>query len=515
MKTIKAAVMLVLAFGSAAAATAHTAQMVSTQGWRTCADPDFTVVSQMSDSDTAVWADRLNQFLHAMEGRLPVDPRTLGPLTLVLFNRRSDFWDSAPVLKNGDPLQGLGGFSSSGGWGAMEAKSADDSDEEMQRSVYAAGVDWLLSGVQVRLPRALRIGLKEVYGGYVVENHREIFGQPPRGWTSRLQRAADHPLATDDRFLKVEELLEANDMNLVADRHGVSLYYVEAWGFAHFLLFSKDMAKQHAMTKLFDAFAHHATPPEALREALGDEADTINSRFAEYIRGGDFYEVARPYEAVPPIAAPAPADPAFVAAILARLEAGARNLDVARGYAEQAIQLAPADPRPREALALVDYVSDRHAEAAADCREALRLDSRDGWTWYEMADEVSRQGTGDPDLSRRDRVTPEQAREVVNDAEKAIIYCKSLKLAYDRVAGFVPGADHVTEDDGKFLVLGRTLFPDDGWIEIGHAQWARRVNNQALALAILDDVLSRSSSLTPQETARARHLRRQWTTGPS
>jgi len=509
MKSIPIAFIFVLALGGAPVYAVHTASVVDTSGWCQYTCRDFTVVSQRSEADTAAWAANLNQFLHAMKGRLPEDPRLLGPLTMVLFSSASDFWASAPVLDNGNPMRDLANFVGSGGWGAMVASSDRESDELNQRFIFQGGVEWLLSADHRHIPHALRIGLKEVYGAYVIKNNREIFGQPPQGYTSRLQRATNHLLGNNDRFLKIEDLLSVKDMNLVSDRHGESMFFVESWGFAHFLLFSKDMAKEHAMERLLDAFARHATPHDAMREAFGDGVDTINSRFYNYIRGGDFYELGRPIEPAPLVGSPAPADPAFVASVLARLEVIAHHPDVARSYAEQAIRMAPDDVRPREALALVDYSAGRHAEAAADCGEAIRLGTRDGWTWEENAEEIA----GVAGLGDTAGITPEKAREAINASEKAIICCKGLQRAYEFMATLIPIANHVTPDDGKFLVFGRMLMPNDGWIEIGHAQWARRVHDQSLALAIIGDVLSRSASLTPQEIERARILQREWTSG--
>ena len=291
------------------------------------------------------------------------------------------------------------------------------------------------------------------------------------------------------------------------------MFHVESWGFAHFLIFSKDMEKEHAMEKLLNAFAHKATPHEAVRAAFGDQADTIDSLFFNYIRGGDFYESEQPLQTLPLEGSPVPAPPALVAATLAQLEASVNNLDVAGSYATQAVRLAPDDARSQDALALVDFTARRHPEAAADCRNAIRLGTRNGWTWF-MASVEAGQTMGNPEPGSGNRLSPDGAREAVNDAEKAILCCRGIEAAYNRVANLIPIVDHVTEDDGKFLMLGRTLFPNSGSIEIGHAQWARWVGDQALAVRILGDVQARSAEVSPAEVARARSLEREWA-GPS
>ncbi len=503
MKSIPLALTLAFTLGGF---SARAAEVVNTQGWCTGETGKITIVSQMSPSDTAAWADRMNQFVSAMKGRLPGDSRLLGPLTMVLFSSRSDFYDSSPLLKGGDRIQNLSSFSYTGGWGAMEAVCDAESPELTQRAVLRDCADWLLSGYHHHLPRALRAGIDEVYGAFAVEGGREVFGRPPRNWTSYLQRAAGHPLSSYGRFLKIEDLLAVGDMDPVADRHGIQMFFIESWGLAHFLMVSKDMANEHAMDRLLKAFARKAIPHEALRMAFGDEADTINSEFYNYIRGGDFYEVALPVEPPPALAPPAPAAPALVASVLARLEVCAGHKDIARAYAEQAVNLAPGDPSSHDAMALVDFESARPEAADADCRLAIQLGTRNGWTWEIASEEAANRGAqGSPG--------PTQAREAINDAERAIICSRGLEIAYQRIAALVDTADHVTESDGKFLALGATLLPDNGWIEIGWARWARRVKGNDQALRIIDDVISRAGAVPDAAIRLARDLHREWSAG--
>jgi tetratricopeptide (TPR) repeat protein len=479
-------------------------------GWCQVTTPDFTVISQMSVPDTARWAGNLNQFLHALKGRVPVDPRLLGPFNLVLFKSDSDYWASAPVLKSGAPLSNIAAFGREGDWGSIAATCELGASEQTQRMIFETCVNWILSADHRYRPLALQTGLSEVYGAYVIENGSEIFGQPVRGWTSRLQRAENHVLGNAEVFLTPEELLSVNDMNAVADVHGVHLFYVESWGFTHFLLFSKEMANEHAMDRLLAAFAHHHNAHDALKEAFGDRADTLISRFRSYIQGGDFYEIALPIEPAPLPSPPLPADPALVASILGRLEATTGHLDIARAYAQQAIQLKPNDPRPRDALALVDFIAHLNVEASADCKEAIRLGSKDASTWLFSSLVAGKADGADKEPAEHALLSAEQAREAVNAAERAILFSKGLETAYVQVAALMPHVGRVSEDDGKFLALGRMLFPNDGWIEIGHAQWAHRVKDDPLALKILGDLLDHSAAYAPEEAERARTLQKKW-----
>ena len=503
---------LVLVVGLALSGSgARGADLVKDEGWCQVAAPGFTIVSQVKPSETAAWAGRVSQFVDAMKGRLPGDRRALGPLTIVLFGSRSDFWKSAPLLKEGDPMHGLGAFHSAGGWGATVGVYDDGSSEDTQRLLLNCVVEWLMSANHQFIPIALRSGLGNVYGAYSAEDNEEVFGRPPRNWVSALRSATNDMLSTNGRFLKVDALLAVKDMNLVAERHGVSIFMVESWGFAHFLLFSKDMSSRHAMDRLLDAFAHHAAPQDALRQAFGDDAGSINSLFLNYINGGDFYEMRRPLVNRPPREPPAPASQALVAMTLARVNVASRRLEAARAYAEKAVTLAPGDPRSHDALALVAFDQRRHDEVAAECKKALDLNTRDGWTWYLESLEVGR-SAGDTPLPLN-RLTAEDARAAMNGSEMAILRLPGLEAAYRRLAALVPFAARITEDDGRFIQLGCVLLPNDGFLQIGRAQWARRLHENPLALQILDDLLAHSDSYAPAVSARARALKNAWTSG--
>ncbi len=509
MKLLRALAVLALT-----SVNTHAAKPVNTQGWCQVGNGDFTFISQMSPSATAVWADRLNQFLHAMNGRLRVDGRILGPFTIVLFRNIDDFWQSAPVLSGGAPLNSLAAFSREAGWGSLAASCELGSTEGTRRMIFQTGVSWLMSGDHRPRPPTLQKGIGAAYSTYVIENNEEVFGRPIYGASSHIVGIENHPMASNERFLPIEELLAVRDINTVADRHDTLMFSLESWGFAHFLLFSKDMVRRHAMEHLLDAFAHTSDPHDALKIAFGEDARIINSLFLDYMRGGNFYEVTCPLEPAPPLRSPAPAPQALVASVLARLEASVHNLDVARAYAEQAVRLAPNDSSSYDALAMVDFFAKRFPETAADCREAIRLETRDGWTWLEASELLGRSGAEGSTLPTLLPITSEKGREAINLCEKAILCRRGLTVAFDRIAALIPIADHVTEDDGKFLALGQTLFPNDGWIEIGRAQWARRVHEPALALKLLDDVLARSAALSSGSVEKARMLRAQWAAGP-
>ncbi len=478
------------------------AERISIEGWRILPAPGFTVMSQLNDADTTAWTQKFNQFLFAMRHRIPGDARRLAPLTVVLFSSRDDFWVSAPVLRDGDPMRGLAAFSRNNAWGSIEASCLLGSDEDSRRVLFQGGAEWMRTADHRPIPAALRRGIDEVFSTYTVEGKTATIGQPPRGWTGHLIRALNSPMSADGRFLTVAELLSVKDINVVQDSHLLKLFFDESWAFAHFLLFSKEMSESHAMDRLIEAFGHGEAPQAALRTALGPMADNIDTRFTVYLRGGDFFQANVPVDPESALTTTSqPAAPAAVAAILAELEAGAGHPDLAEGYANDAVKLAPEAAASYDALALAESAANKSVEAKAACETAVRLHTKNGWTWYLNAQDRVR---------AVDRLSPEQTRDVINDLEKAVKYRPGLEPAFKQIASLLETASHVTEDDGKFLVFGRMLYPDDGWLEVGHAEWAHRTDQPKLSLEILDDALRAPEKLKQDELKQAEALKAEW-----
>jgi hypothetical protein len=477
------------------------ADPVSTSGWQILAAPSFTVVSQLNAADTTAWAQKFNQFLFAMRRRIAGDPRRLSPLTVVLFSSRGDFWVLAPVRKDGDPTHGLAAFSRNNAWGSIEASCLQGSEEDTQRALFQDGAEWMRTADRRPIPSALKVGIDEVFSTYTVEGAKATIGEPPRGRTERLIRALNSPMSVNGRFLTVTELLAIKDIDAVEDRHTLDLFFDESWAFAHFLLFSKEMTEAHATDRLIEAFGHGQEPLSALRTALGPLADNIDSRFSTYLRGGSFRQATVPLESGSALTATAqPAAPAMVAATLAQLEVGVHP-ELAESYAAEAVQLAPDDAMSYDALTLALAVALKSDDAKAACESAVRLHSRNGWTWYLHAQDRRKAA---------EELSPEQARDVVNDLEKAVKYQPGLESAFAQIATALATANHVTEDDGKFLMFGRILYPDNGWIQVGHAQWAYRTEQPRLALQIVDDVLRSPEKLRPDEIKQAQSLKADW-----
>jgi tetratricopeptide (TPR) repeat protein len=482
-------------------ATAAAQEPVATAGWHAVHAPEFTLISDLSASDTRTYADLVELMIKALRGRLPIDSRILPPATLLLFRSRSELMNFKPVDGKGVPFEDIesdvSGFSVTAPWGAIDAAGYDGSDEGTRPALLQGAAAWLFSTQLHPLPLALGIGIRQVFGTFYVENGMTYLGRPPHGAISFVARAAENFHSGDSAYVPIEHLLAETSLADAVARHGFQMLHAESWAFVHYLIFSKEMAGTNALSRLADSFGRGLPAEQALRDALGPAANDINSRFRTYLRGGDFYEERRPVE--PTGLVVVDASPAEAAAALARLAQVERHWPSALAYAQDAVRLGPS-AGSYDTLALVESEAKRDQQALAACQEAIKLGSRDGWTWNLYARSFVHLYPGHA-------LSPEDARQVLNWDEKAVSYRHDLKLVFDFLPSLIASASRVNPDDGKFIVFGRQLFPDDGWLEVGQAQWAIRSGNPDLARRLLDNVLAHPEKLSAGQAAQARQLR--------
>jgi hypothetical protein len=439
--------------------------------------------------------------VRVLHGHLAFDSRVLRPATFFLFQSRGDLMAFAPAKGGGVPFEeiesGVSSFTRALPWGVVHASSYSGSMEDTRQAVLEGAVQWLLTARAHRLPLALDLGVVKAFGTFYIEHGQGYVGRPPRGYTSFVARAADRFHSTNAPFVPIERLLAETSLSDAVARHGFQMFYAESWAFAHFLIFSREMAGTQAFDRLADAFGRGLSPQEALQQGFGSGAKDINSKFLTYLRGGDFFEEQVPAGDTGLSVADVP--PAAASAGLVRLALAEGHPDFALAYAEGAVSLAP-EAGSYDALALVDSEARRDKEALAACQAAIRLGTRDGWTWNICARSRASLAQGAP-------LSPSDARVLLNLEENAVTYRHDLRSAFDSISDLIGTAGEVTGDDGKFIVFGRRLYPADGWLEVGQAEWARRTGDSGLAHRLLDDALAHPENLTASQADRARRMR--------
>jgi tetratricopeptide (TPR) repeat protein len=450
-----------------AVAKADDAAPTPDSGWRKLTANHFTVYSQVDDQATRAWANQFNQFIAAVHRLVKVNEALLPPLTVVLFKGDYYYAPYAPLLRNGEKLPAPGFFHSDSSWAATAVQQQVDA-QDTRRLLLEDGVYWYLTANPHRRPLAITHGLATLFSTFEIQDGHAAFGLPRNDMLTYLR-------LPNTKLLPVVQLLGTRTLDPVVAHHDYGLFDMESWALVHYLYFGKPYAGSPAFNTLMAAFAGGRQPAEALQEALGNDARFITTHLQFYIRDGPYQNAVFPLDQTANVTAPFqdPA-PAEVELALARVAIG-EHPPLARTHAENAIRLAPSDPGGYEMLALISAVMTGAPESVAMAQKATELGSKDGMTWYLLGEGKARR------VLAEHRFTPAAGREAVNGFEKAILVQPNLERAYVGLANWIGAADHLREDDGKFLAFGVEMFPEQARLRLGEAIFQRRQGDLAAA----------------------------------
>ena len=473
--------------------------VASATEWRVLDAPRFTVVSQISERETRVWADEFNQFIEALKGVLKADDRFLPKLTVVLFAREKDFGKYRPIGENGKVQDWIVGyFSRQETWSVIGLADRLE-DETMRRIIFHEGVHWFVSADQRRYPKWFNEGLAEVFSTFSLHGDKVTWGQAIDSRVAALSR---------QKLLPLKQLLlvsSSDKMFNESDRTG--LFYSESWIFVHYLIFGKrkDDRGAGAMSDFLTAYYGGMTTEEAFQTAFGMDFEAMESALDSYLTGGKYRIYTFPVSPAVKVTAPfEPAPPALVQVALARLAYGTGRKDVAKKHAEEAVRLDPSYAAGYQMLAWArrdDDSPDGFFEAAD---KAVQLGAKDAdalWLLAMAKFKKAKALGGIPSI---------EARQIANLLEKTINLFPTQKSAYLNLAAVVPQVEHPTEQDELFLGLGRKLFPDEPMILIGQAQLLRKKGNKEESLKTLQTVLEKPELLPTQQQEYLKKLRSSW-----
>ena len=194
-----------------------------------------------------------------------------------------------------------------------------------------------------------------------------------------------------------------------------------------------------------------------------------------------------------------PADPMEVEIALAK-SAMIGGLGSAVAHADLAVAASNGRPEAYEIRAEALAASRMPADSVRPAVEAaLAHGSRSAWVV--CADATFRFGRiGEPGTSAKD------ARAAVNLAEKAANLDLHFRPAFDLLARDLAFADHVTDDDVKFLTYARSTFHADRWILIGQSAVCAKRGDAAGGKRLREQALSEGGELDPTQLPAIREF---------
>lgn len=340
------------------------------RGWFRLVTPNFNLYSNARESEARRLLVELETFRHVVSRFLGLTHVQRRPALVYLFRDDDDFRAYKPLF-NGTPraISGL--------------HVADPLDDALALNRQARGTrtmqvlfheyTHLLTARPFRhAPVWLHEGVAEAFSTFTGEDDQFDIGIALTNHVRFLQQQGPVPVA---QLLSVSR--ESPDYN---EEQRAGKFYATAWLLAHHLVFARGAVETNVMARYAAFCAASTNQVEAFRRAFGRTPAEFDAPLRTYLQGGDYLIVRQRY---PDLETARPVrwrlEPGELDYALGRLLQMTQRTEEALGRLERAAQLAPADPRPREALALQAWRQGQRTDLRSRLDEALQLGSKDAF----------------------------------------------------------------------------------------------------------------------------------------
>jgi hypothetical protein len=463
--------------------------------WRTATTPNYRILSQLSDSDTADWMRGFDQFVSSTGTALGMNPRDLSPLTVVIFARGKDFTPYKLAGPSGKTAIVAGQFVWRRTW-SMIAMASDAFDDQSRRTIYHEATHWLMSADQASQPAWFSEGIAEMFSTFERVGDKVYWAKPIDAHLKLLATTAPMPLT---QFLAEPSALFDRD-----DR--TSLFYAQAWAFTHFLMLSKDQGRRRLLAQFLDTYKTQSGEA-TVNAVFGKDLPQLEHEFHIYItqRSWRYWrymiEPAQP-DSQPPALQPAAAE--LVEASLGFLGLASEQPELARQHAQKAIDLDPSAP---DGHAILAYLEQRPIDGGendagvTEAQAAVQRGSRDAEMFRML---------GDSYLNGPNSAKPDAKQASVGMYENAITSSPRQEAYYVRLVNALVALEKPREEDAKFLAIGTRAYPGDDWLRVGSAVVDDRRGHHDAALTELEAALRPDSRLDPLQRDYANQIHSRW-----
>lgn len=368
---------LLLAFASLSLAAAP-ASREDERRWFKLVTPNFHLYGNARESDGRALLEDLETFRHVTSRFLGLTNAQRAPALVVLFDSARAFNPYKPRYEGKPrPVSGVHLADPLGNALALERQSRSDDTMRVLFHEYTH----LLTARQYRhVPVWAHEGVAEVFSTF--ENHGSYFdiGVALTNHVRFLQREGPVPVAS---LLAVDR--ESPDYN---ERERAGKFYATAWLVTHHLLFARLGFETNVMARYASLCAATTNHIEAFQLAFGSSPEDLDPPLDRYLQGGRYSIVRQTY---PELRDVKPSrnrlDPGELDYVLGRLLQLTQQTDAATARLGESARRAPADPRPRAALAILAWRHHNRPEVRRLADEAIALGSRDPFVHF-LASEV-------------------------------------------------------------------------------------------------------------------------------
>jgi len=461
--------------------------------WIELRTPNFVVLSEASEGRTRDWATEFELFRRGMSMIVPVDAKTIEPVTLVIFRSDRRLRPFKP-LEHGKPSQIAGYFARAPGRNFI-AISIEGARDDVREIVFHEGVHWHLSAAPRALPLWFEEGVAEMFGNFHLSGSTFVVGSLRPEFMRYVKVAKPIPFA---------ELMAVAPGGLSYNSHHgdqAALFYQEAWVMVHALFMGTDGPGIGALTRYATQPPMDRDPMRDFELEIGKNAAAMDRLLAEYVDHGRFRSLTMPFDrsevqAGFHLGAPAAG---VMDLTLGNLLLSADREAEAEPYLARASAALSGDPRADEALATMHIALGNEHEAAEDLRWAAKHGSTVYFVYYLLGELALHEAHtiffDKPDVS-------EATTHLVHCLQlnpRFVPACESLSLA----TAFLTGPDKAVDD----LVRAATVrYPRNAAIQLGLASVEFRHGEIARAREALQRMRGADGSLDQRVAAAAKVL---------
>ncbi len=336
--------------------------------WVKLVTRNFCLYSNSSDAEGRQLLRELETFRHVVSRFLGLTNVQREPAMVFLFKDDESFepykprWEGRPRPVSGVHMQDQ--------LDAVLALSRQRRRGDTMRVLFHEYVHLLTARQFRHAPVWVNEGVAEVFSTFEGVNDRFDIGVAATNHALFLQKNPPMPVL---RLLAVGR--ESADYN---ERVRAGKFYASSWLVAHHLLFRRRGFQSNVMALYASLSAGTTDQASAFSRAFGISPEELDQALPAYLKGGTHYVVRQTY-------------PDLADARTERFHLHTGELDYAFGRLLQlgdqperarerlarSAEVAPKDPRPRAALALLAARSQDPRAARNLCDEALRLGSQD------------------------------------------------------------------------------------------------------------------------------------------
>jgi tetratricopeptide (TPR) repeat protein len=451
--------------------------------WLAVHTPHFTVLTAANAKTAERWAADLERFRVGLAEVMPVDPKRLTPVMVVIFPDEKAF-RPYKLLQNGKPAE-IGGYFARTDYVNAIGLAQDLSGAETRRTIFHEATHWFSSARQERLPVWLEEGLAELFSTFLADDKQFMIGDSLLAHVRYLREVRLPSLA---RVMNT-----ARDRLNYDDRERTGQFYATAWLFTHWAMFG-DPSPGPASLRRYVEELHRGTDPDAaFKAAFGGDYDAIDRQLATYLKKGKYirkiYPLPQNAVAMEPPKAASPLEVDYALGALLLVGQGPAS---ALPHFVRAIESAPDDPRGWEALGFVYLQQGRKADAFDAFDHAARAGSKLALVWNNRAALRQEMEHSEEFVVTTDGSSFAPAAEDFRQALELDPLCQS---AYQGLAGVTYGVEPFDPKDLARMERGLREFPEDRWIAVGRAAARLRSGKVSEGEAELKQILQEAERL--------------------